>query len=49
VHLGDTEEECGTLASRQRWHFALAVATGKPALAGYQCQQALRNMPFSLC
>lgn len=33
VHLGDTKEECGTLASRQRWHFALAVTTGKPALA----------------
>lgn len=33
IHAWDTKEECGTLASRQRWHFALAVTTGKPVLA----------------
>lgn len=38
------KEECGALASRQRWHFALAVTTGKPALA-----QITASKPWATC
>lgn len=42
------KEECGALASRQRWHFALAVTTGKAALAPITARSLGRHA-FSLC
>ena len=46
VHPRDTKEECGTRASRQRWHFALAVTTGKPALASLAASEPCATCLF---
>lgn len=42
------KEKCGALASRQRWHFALAVTTGKPALALITASKPWATCLFSL-